>query len=155
MVATAVTALTGAGVQVLHAVGARNELPQASPGYCPVAYIDDMALAYAAADVAVCRSGAMTCAELTAVGLPGIYVPLPIGNGEQSGNSLPIVSAGGGLQRADESLTAEWLTSTVLSVVQDEGRLTAMSSAAHALGERRADEELARWVLEVAGLGKG
>lgn len=150
-----IDALTSAGIQIVHSVGSRHALPHASPGYLPVAYIDDMALAYAAADIAVCRSGAMTCAELTAVGLPGIYVPLPVGNGEQAGNSRPIVLAGGGIQRPDELLTPEWLTDTVMSVVQDEERLEAMSSAAHALGERQADEEFAQWILDVAQQGKG
>ena len=48
-----------------------------------VPYLDRMDLAYAAADLVICRSGAMTVAEVSAVGLPAIYVPLPIGNGEQ------------------------------------------------------------------------
>ena len=155
VIEASIMGLTSAGIQVLHSLGSRHALPNASPGYLPVAYIEDMALAYAAADIAVCRSGAMTCAELTAVGLPGIYVPLPIGNGEQAGNSRPIVQAGGGIQRLDELLTPEWLTDTVVSVVQDERRLEAMSSAAHALGERQADEEFARWILDVAQQGKG
>ena len=55
-----------------------------------------MELAYAAADLMLCRAGAMTCAEVAAVGLPAIYVPLPIGNGEQRLNALPVVDAGGG-----------------------------------------------------------
>lgn len=150
VVSDAIGDLVAAGVQILHSVGSKNELPEAGPGYCPVPYIERMDLAYAAADLVVCRSGAMTCAELTAVGLPGIYVPLPIGNGEQTGNSRPIVTAGGGLQVADELLSPEWLTTTVLSVVQDEGSLEAMAESAYALGEREADERFAEWILEVA-----
>lgn len=152
VVSEAIGDLVATGVQVLHSVGSKNALPESRPGYRPVSYIERMDLAYAAADLAVCRSGAMTCAELTAVGLPGIYVPLPIGNGEQSGNSLPIVNAGGGFQLADELLSPEWLTTTVVSVVQDEGRLEAMSSAAYALGERDADERFAEWIVQVAEL---
>ncbi len=155
VLAESIGKLTDAGIQVLHSVGRANVLPDERPGYRAVAYIDRMDLAYAAADLAVCRSGAMTCAELTAVGLPGIYVPLPIGNGEQAGNSRPIVAAGGGLQRPDESLTSEWLTDAVVSVVQDEGRLAAMSDAAFALGDRNADELFARWILDTTRLGKG
>lgn len=149
VVSEAIGDLVAAGVQVLHSVGSRNALPDSHPGYRPVSYIDRMDLAYAAADLAVCRSGAMTCAELTAVGLPGIYVPLPIGNGEQLGNSRPIVNAGGGFQCADELLSPEWLTTTVLSVVQDERGLEAMSTAAYALGEREADQQFAEWIVRV------
>ena len=73
--------LREAGVQVLHIIGPRNghEAPVASAGvpYVAAPYIDRMDLAYAAADFALCRAGAMTCAELTAVGLPAAYVPLP------------------------------------------------------------------------------
>ena len=60
-------------------------------------YLDRMDLAYAAADLVLCRAGAMTVAELAAVGLPAAYVPLPIGNGEQRCNARPVVEAGGGL----------------------------------------------------------
>ena len=55
----------------------------AAPPYVVVPYLDRMELAYAAADLVLCRAGANTVAELTAVGLPAAYVPLPIGNGEQ------------------------------------------------------------------------
>ncbi|MFM8239394.1 MAG: UDP-N-acetylglucosamine--N-acetylmuramyl-(pentapeptide) pyrophosphoryl-undecaprenol N-acetylglucosamine transferase, partial [Actinomycetota bacterium] len=78
--------LGAAGVQVLHVVGEKAAgvapIAQRDPGrppYCVVPYVDRMDLAYAAADLAVCRAGAMTCAELAAVGLPAVYVPLPVG----------------------------------------------------------------------------
>ncbi len=70
-----------------------------------VPYLDRMDLAYSAADLVICRSGAMTVAEVSAVGLPAIYVPLPIGNGEQRLNALPVVNAGGGMIVADADLT--------------------------------------------------
>ena len=78
----------GAGVQVLHAAGPSNELaaptsPAGARRTSLVPYLDRMDLAYAAADLVLCRSGAMTVAEITAVGLPAVYVPLPHGNGEQ------------------------------------------------------------------------
>ena len=149
VVAGSIHALTDAGVSVLHAVGRNNVLPDPHPNYRPVAYIDRMDMAYAAADLVVCRSGAMTCAELTAIGVPAIYVPLPIGTGEQAGNSRPIVDAGGGLQVADEAVTSEWLTTTALSLVQDEGRLQTMASAARCLGDRDAGEAMVRWIDDV------
>ena len=66
------------------------------PPYVVVDYLERMDLAYAAADLALCRAGAVTVAELSAVGLPAAFVPLPIGNGEQRRNALPVVEAGGG-----------------------------------------------------------
>ena len=55
-----------------------------------------MDLAYAAADLIVCRAGANTVTEVAAVGLPAVFVPLPIGNGEQARNAHPVVQAGVG-----------------------------------------------------------
>src|SRR5262249_8321707 len=76
-------AITSVGVQVLHIVGPRSghsaSVPKRDVPYVPIEYLDRMDLAYAAADFALCRAGAMTCAELTAVGLPAAYVPLPHG----------------------------------------------------------------------------
>ena len=69
-------------------------------------YVDRMDLAYAAADLVVCRAGASSVTEAAAVGLPAVFVPLPIGNGEQEHNARPVVDAGGGLLVADEALTA-------------------------------------------------
>ncbi|HEY5989955.1 MAG TPA: UDP-N-acetylglucosamine--N-acetylmuramyl-(pentapeptide) pyrophosphoryl-undecaprenol N-acetylglucosamine transferase, partial [Streptosporangiaceae bacterium] len=79
--------IRAAGIQVLHILGPRSGLnvrmPPGGPPYITLPYVDRMDAAYAAADFALCRSGAMTCAELTTVGLPAAYVPLPHGNGEQ------------------------------------------------------------------------
>ena len=91
----AADALTAAGIQVLHARGPKNTdvtvpaRPAGSAPYVVVDYLERMDLAYAAADLALCRAGAVTVAELSAVGLPAAFVPLPIGNGEQRRNALP------------------------------------------------------------------
>ena len=58
-------------------------------------YLERIDLAFACADLIICRSGAGTVSELTALGLPAIYVPLPIGNGEQRFNAQPVVDAEG------------------------------------------------------------
>jgi UDP-N-acetylglucosamine--N-acetylmuramyl-(pentapeptide) pyrophosphoryl-undecaprenol N-acetylglucosamine transferase len=149
-------ALAGAGVQVLHAAGPANAVPArprvpGAPPYVLVPYLERMELAYAAADLVLCRSGANTTAELTAVGLPGAYVPLPHGNGEQRLNAEPVVAAGGGLLVDDASCTPEWVAATLVPLLADAGRLEAMGKAAAALGHRDADVVLARMVLEVAG----
>jgi UDP-N-acetylglucosamine--N-acetylmuramyl-(pentapeptide) pyrophosphoryl-undecaprenol N-acetylglucosamine transferase len=153
----AAPALAAAGIQVLHAAGPRNtvpapELPPDSPPYVLVPYLDRMELAYAAADLALCRSGANTCAELTAVGLPGAFVPLPHGNGEQRLLAEPVAAAGGGLLVEDAACTPEWVAGTLIPVLADAARLEAMGKAAAALGHRDADVVLAEMVLEVAGV---
>ncbi len=146
--------LRRAGVQVLHVIGPKNtvehEPPPGDPQYVLLPYIDRMDLAYAAADVALCRSGALTCAELTAVGLPGAYVPLPYGNGEQRINAERIVRGGGGLVADDAELSPEWIIHNVLPILRDPERVVAMSEAASRLGRKDADIMLARKVLEIA-----
>jgi UDP-N-acetylglucosamine--N-acetylmuramyl-(pentapeptide) pyrophosphoryl-undecaprenol N-acetylglucosamine transferase len=153
-VAGAAARLADAGIQVLHASGPKNTVavatPRGGPPYVLVPYLQRMDLAYAAADLALCRAGAMTCAELTAVGLPAAFVPLPHGNGEQRLNAEPIVAAGGGLMVDNAHCDADWVVATLVPVLSDPDRLTAMSSAAAALGHRDADEALARLVLDVA-----
>ena len=109
---------------MLHAAGPRNtvpppELPAGGPPYVLLPYLDRMELAYAAADLALCRSGAITCAELTAVGLPAAYVPLPHGNGEQRLLAEPVVAAGGGLLVDDAACTPEWVAATLLPLLPD------------------------------------
>jgi UDP-N-acetylglucosamine--N-acetylmuramyl-(pentapeptide) pyrophosphoryl-undecaprenol N-acetylglucosamine transferase len=142
-----------AGVQVLHVLGPRNELdirmPAAGPPYITLPYVDRMDLAYGAADFAICRSGAMTCAELTAVGLPAAYVPLPHGNGEQRLNALPIEEAGGGLIVSDADLSPEWIRDMLLPILLDAKLVAAMSAAAASIGARDADSWLAREVMAI------
>ncbi|MGF7237488.1 MAG: undecaprenyldiphospho-muramoylpentapeptide beta-N-acetylglucosaminyltransferase [Frankia sp.] len=158
MVAAAAT-VTGAGVQVLHAAGARNasEVTAALSAdldapYVVRPYLDDMASAYAAADLALCRSGALTCAELAAVGLPAGYVPLPHGNGEQRRNALPTVEAGGGLLVDDAQLTPWWVESQLLAVLCDPQRLAAMSKAAVGSARPDAAERIVDLIIEAAEL---
>lgn len=145
--------LRAAGVQVLHVIGPKNavevEPPPGDPQYVILPYVDRMDLAYAAADLVLCRAGAMTCAELTAVGLPAAYVPLPHGNGEQRLNAEPIVRAGGGLMVDDANLSAAWIVQTLLPILNDPERVVAMSEAASRMGRKDADMTLARKVLEI------
>jgi UDP-N-acetylglucosamine--N-acetylmuramyl-(pentapeptide) pyrophosphoryl-undecaprenol N-acetylglucosamine transferase len=148
----AAAALRSAGVQVLHVAGPKAgdlAIPPGSAPYVVIGYLDRMDLGYAAADFALCRAGAMTCAELTAVGLPAAYVPLPHGNGEQRLNAAPIEAAGGGIIVADADLTPAWITSALLPLLLDRERVAAMSRAAAAAGNRNADTELADLVLAV------
>ncbi len=151
-VSAAARAFADAGVQVLHVVGPKGE---ASPEptdvpYVVVSYVDRMDLALAAADLMVCRGGANSVTEAAATGVPAIYVPLPIGNGEQALNARPVVDAGGALLVSDADLTPEWVAATVPALAADPVRLAAMSAAASGLIPRDADEKLAAIVLEEA-----
>jgi UDP-N-acetylglucosamine--N-acetylmuramyl-(pentapeptide) pyrophosphoryl-undecaprenol N-acetylglucosamine transferase len=149
----AVDAVRNAGVQILHVTGPKNSgeppVPPGSVPYVAVPFVDRMDLAYAAADFALCRCGAMTCAELTAVGLPAVYVPLPHGNGEQRLNALPIVAKGGGMLVEDHELTADWIARSLLPVLTNIDHVAAMSEAASALGRKDADLALAKAVMDV------
>jgi UDP-N-acetylglucosamine--N-acetylmuramyl-(pentapeptide) pyrophosphoryl-undecaprenol N-acetylglucosamine transferase len=151
----AAAALARAGVQVLHVAGplqaevVRQGLgAQAPPSHHVLDYVDGMDLAYAAADLALCRAGMMTCSELAAVALPAFYVPLPVGNGEQALNARPVVEAGGGVLVQDAELTPSYVEQVILPALLDPARLARMASAAGALGHRDADEALVELVLE-------
>ncbi|MFW0792887.1 undecaprenyldiphospho-muramoylpentapeptide beta-N-acetylglucosaminyltransferase [Gordonia sp. CPCC 205515] len=147
-------ALGAAGIGVLHAYGPKNTIdpvsPPDAPPYRGVGYLKRMDLAYAAADLVVCRSGAMTVAEISATGLPAIYVPLPHGNGEQRLNALPVVEAGGGILVDDADLTPEWIAREVPALLGNPDRLAAMSVAATGSGHRDAAAAVARAALELA-----
>lgn len=152
--------LAAAGVQVLHIAGPKQAdavtaalRPDPPATHQVLSYVDRMDLAYAAADLIVCRAGAMSCAELAAVGLPAVYVPLGIGNGEQALNAAPVVAAGGGLLINDADFTAGVVRSLVLPLVGDWERLAVMGRAAAALGHRDADEALVDLVLEAHDRG--
>lgn len=146
--------IVAAGFQILHVVGSQNMdqgadlLATLPTGYRQVDYVDRMDLAYAAADLAMCRSGAMTCAELAAVGLPAVYVPLPIGNGEQRINAAGIVQAGGGRFLADSDLSGDSVTDSVLPLLESGPGLENMAAAARGQGVRDAGSKLADMIEE-------
>ncbi|MCR6491264.1 undecaprenyldiphospho-muramoylpentapeptide beta-N-acetylglucosaminyltransferase [Cellulomonas sp. P24] len=143
-----------AGAQVLHLTGrgkADEVLADLGAGavgrealesgrYVVREYLVEMEHAYALADLVVCRAGAATVSELAALGLPAVYVPLPIGNGEQRFNAVPVVDAGGGILVADADLGIEWLRENVLPLlagaVAGDGRLRDMGVAAARVGVR-------------------
>jgi UDP-N-acetylglucosamine--N-acetylmuramyl-(pentapeptide) pyrophosphoryl-undecaprenol N-acetylglucosamine transferase len=149
------SAFAAAGVQVLHIAGPANPLPEPERGpdeapYRVLPYLATMAEGYAAADFVLCRSGAMTCAELAAVGLPAAYVPLPLRGGEQARNADAVVAAGGALLVADADCTPAWVAEVVVRTLTDPARLAAMTAAAASAGRRDAATLLARRILQLA-----
>ena len=117
-------------------------------GEC-VAFIDDMAARYAWTDFVICRGGGLTVAELAAVGMGAIVVPLPgaIAD-EQSANAQFLVDAGAAWKESQDQLTAERLAG-ILRLL-DRPRARTMAEAAHALGKRDAAERVAAVCVELA-----
>ncbi|HEY3530113.1 MAG TPA: undecaprenyldiphospho-muramoylpentapeptide beta-N-acetylglucosaminyltransferase [Nocardioides sp.] len=146
----AASSFASAGVQVLHVTGRAHETqaPETGVPYVVLGYVERMDLAYSAADAVLCRSGSNTVTEVSGVGLPAVFVPLPIGNGEQALNARAVIEAGGGLLVEDASLTSDWIAANVVPLLLDSERLAAMGTAAAHLIPLDADEKLARMILE-------
>jgi UDP-N-acetylglucosamine--N-acetylmuramyl-(pentapeptide) pyrophosphoryl-undecaprenol N-acetylglucosamine transferase len=146
-------AFAEAEVQVLHVTGPSHETaaPDTGVPYVALGYVDRMDLAYSAADAVLCRSGSNTVTEVSGVGLPAVFVPLPIGNGEQALNATAVIDAGGGLLVEDADLTPAWIAANVIPLLKDPERLATMGAAAAHLIPLDADEKLARMILEAGG----
>ena len=116
-----------------------------------VAYLDRMDLAYAAADITVCRAGSGTVAELSHVGLPAVLVPYPsAAHDHQSFNAQALVDVGAAVMIPDSDVTADRLEQVLTPILADPARLAAMAAAAHQTVHATAARDLARWVLELA-----
>jgi UDP-N-acetylglucosamine--N-acetylmuramyl-(pentapeptide) pyrophosphoryl-undecaprenol N-acetylglucosamine transferase len=114
-------------------------------------FLERMDLAYAAADVAVCRAGAGTVAELAAAGLPAVLVPYPHAPGDhQTKNAGPLVRAGAAILVPDAEATADRIGPIVEELAADPERRMRMSDAARERARPDAARELASWVLELA-----
>jgi UDP-N-acetylglucosamine--N-acetylmuramyl-(pentapeptide) pyrophosphoryl-undecaprenol N-acetylglucosamine transferase len=104
-----------------------------------VPFIDDMAAAYAAAHLVICRAGATTIAELTACGRPAILIPYPHAAADhQTGNARALAHRGAALLLPQAGLTAEGLAGVIGDLLADRERLLAMAATAHSLGRRGA-----------------
>jgi UDP-N-acetylmuramate--alanine ligase len=147
------------GAEVLHLTGTgKAEAVRAAVRGIPGAeryhvreYLAEMEQALAIADVVLCRSGAGTVSELAALGIPAVYVPLPVGNGEQRLNAQPVVAEGGGLLVADEALTGEWIAEHLLPLLAPEAAPTRqdMGAAAARVGVPDAAARVADLVEDV------
>lgn len=163
-VAAQARAILATGAEVLHLTGAgKAEDVRAAVRGVPGAeryhvreYLGEMEQALAVADLVLCRSGAGTVSELAALGIPAVYVPLPVGNGEQRLNAQPVVAEGGGLLVADEDLTGEWIAAHLLPLLDpaaaDERR--EMGAAAARVGVPDAAARVADLVLEALAEGE-
>lgn len=118
VIAQCVVPLTARGIHILHSVGAKNEIPLSSGGYEAVPYITNMAQVYLAADLIIARSGAVTVAEIGALGQMALFIPLPIGNGEQFKNASELVDAGRAIVLEQSFFTPEWFLENIDSLLE-------------------------------------
>jgi UDP-N-acetylglucosamine:LPS N-acetylglucosamine transferase len=138
--AAAIDHLVQHGVHVIHLTGrgksdgaerARGDLPARHRDmYVIREYVHDMETAFAAADAVVCRAGAGTVCEVSALGLPAVYVPLSHGNGEQALNAKGAVAAGAATLIRDGDLNATSLELAAEPLVLDRKAQEAARAAA-------------------------
>jgi UDP-N-acetylglucosamine--N-acetylmuramyl-(pentapeptide) pyrophosphoryl-undecaprenol N-acetylglucosamine transferase len=126
------------GAQILHAVGKSNQLPKAGPNYKPVSYIEDMAVLYLAADLIISRSGAVTCSEVNALGKYALFIPLPIGNGEQKVNARLVTEQSRGEIIDQNEFTPQWIEKHLDRLLRN----SEMASAAGSPSDLHASEKI-------------
>ncbi len=156
---------TRADIAIYHVAGDRNletvraaaaaagllGLPESGLKYRLVGYDTDLVSALAACDVAVSRAGASTIAELTAIGVPSVLIPLPgAPSDHQTRNAQTLEKAGAARMIADSDCTGETLAAAVSSCLEDSARLSAMSVAARSLGHLDAADRVAAIAEELA-----
>jgi UDP-N-acetylglucosamine--N-acetylmuramyl-(pentapeptide) pyrophosphoryl-undecaprenol N-acetylglucosamine transferase len=142
-------------VQILHILGRRgvDVTAPVTDGliYRTVGYVDRMVEAYAAADIAVCRGGASTVAELTVVGVPSIIVPYPYHRDkQQERHGRVLESVGAATVLLDEDTTPASLAASLGALLDDPDRRHRMAAAARTLGRPDAADDLAAIVRTVA-----
>ena len=103
-------------ISILHLVGVGNSTSVEANGYVQIPYLEKMELAYLAADLIIARAGAGTCAEIEAMGLPAILIPLSIGNGEQVANAEKYLNRGSAKLILNVNLTSEKLLTAILEI---------------------------------------
>jgi UDP-N-acetylglucosamine--N-acetylmuramyl-(pentapeptide) pyrophosphoryl-undecaprenol N-acetylglucosamine transferase len=143
--------------EVVHQCGTRG-LDEARAAYAKagveaqvVAFIEDMAGSYEWADLAICRAGALTLAELTAAGLGAVLVPFPHAvDDHQTRNAEALVAIGAAVVMQESELDIQILAQRLESLLSDRRRLLAMAEAARTLAKPDAAQVIARACMEVA-----
>ncbi|WP_417507362.1 UDP-N-acetylglucosamine--N-acetylmuramyl-(pentapeptide) pyrophosphoryl-undecaprenol N-acetylglucosamine transferase [Microbacterium sp.] len=132
-----------AGWQLLHVTGERSDLADPGvEGYALRRYVDRMDLAFALADLIVSRSGSATVSEISALGIPALYVPYSVGNGEQRLNAASAVAAGAAELLDDATFDGDAVRRIVVPILGDRDRLDRMAAAAETAGTRNGTENV-------------
>lgn len=141
--------ILGAGWQVVHLTGTgRGGEDPELPGFLSLAYCDRMELAFAAADLVLCRAGSATVSELTVLALPAVLVPYAAGNGEQRLNARGLVGAGAARLVDDAAVNEQWVADFLVPLLADRAAIARMAAAAHSLDRLDGAAELLALVRE-------
>jgi UDP-N-acetylglucosamine--N-acetylmuramyl-(pentapeptide) pyrophosphoryl-undecaprenol N-acetylglucosamine transferase len=144
--------VVAAGWQLLHVTGEKSELADpGADGYALRRYVDRMDLAFALADLIVSRAGSATVSEISALGIPAIYVPYAVGNGEQALNAAASVQAGAARLIPDAEFTGDRVRSEVVPLLADDTARDRMAQAAASVGERHGTENVVALIDEARG----
>jgi UDP-N-acetylglucosamine--N-acetylmuramyl-(pentapeptide) pyrophosphoryl-undecaprenol N-acetylglucosamine transferase len=137
-ISRSITLLLGAGWQVIHVTGEYRDavVDPNLPGYLVLKYAERMDLALAAADLSLSRAGTATVAELCALGIPAVFVPYAVGNGEQRFNARDAVEAGGAVIVDDAAFTPEWVAGELVPLLRDRARIAEMAARIATVGTR-------------------
>ena len=164
---TMLAALRDAGVDILHQTGPQDleRVREAykSHGYAPedveamvVPFIDDMASAYARTDLALCRAGATTLAELAATGTPSVLIPFPFAaHDHQTGNAKAMEQAGGAVLVPENESEERDMAGLILGLLCTPSRLAAMREGARTLARPAAADAVAEEIIKLATLQVG
>ena len=145
-VAAAVSGGLLEGLNLIWATGAAHAerfAPLSGPGVVVRGFLDPIAIAYRAADLVVCRAGAMTIAEVCAWGKPSVLVPLPTAAADhQTRNAVALDAAGAAIHLPERDLTAEKFTRLTRELLADRARLESLGRVARGRGQPNATRDM-------------
>ncbi|MBX9470472.1 UDP-N-acetylglucosamine--N-acetylmuramyl-(pentapeptide) pyrophosphoryl-undecaprenol N-acetylglucosamine transferase [Microcella sp.] len=148
-ISDAAARILGAGWQVVHLTGTgRGGTDPDLPGFVSLPYCDRMDLAFAAADLVLCRAGSATVSELTVLALPAVLVPYAAGNGEQRLNARGMVAAGAARLVNDAAVSPQWVADDLVPLLMDRAAIARMAAAAQSLDRLDGAAELLALVRE-------
>lgn len=135
--------ILAAGYQIVHVTGERSDWTDPGvSGYHVRRYEDRMDLAFSIADVIVSRAGSATVSEISALGIPAVYVPYAVGNGEQRFNAASAIEAGAAILLEDATFSPEVVRRDIVPLLGDADRLERMRRAAQGVGSRTGTEDV-------------
>lgn len=141
--------------QILHLTG-KTDFEFVSREYKPlgiknkvISFLDNMGSAYAASDLVVCRSGAITVTEITALGLASILIPYPHGDCHQAENARVLKAAGAAFVIQEKYLTPDTLSAVIKELSQDRSKLEDLRDSSRKLARPDAAECLAAEVAKL------